>query len=184
NKDDSYGNIELFVLNTYTGDIIEIFPEENEPVIDPLKEVHEFYFPKWSPTGSRFCYVLNAWDYTYGVMANELYLVDFDMESQRPTQVQSIKPANFAIIGNYPNPFNPSTTIQFSLPESGLVDLSVYNIMGQKVRELVSDVLTPGIHSVVWNGNDDRSRPLSAGLYFTRLEMNGLNVYKRMMLLK
>ena len=184
NEDGENRNVELFVYNTYTGDIIEIFPDENEPVIDPLKEVHQFYMPQWSPNGRQFCYVFNGIDYNYSVMAYELYLIDFDLESQRPTAVASTNPKDFTIIGNFPNPFNPSTTIQFSLPETGLVNLSVYNIMGQKVRLLVSDILNPGIHSVVWDGHDYNNNPVSAGIYFTRIEMNNYTVCSRMMLLK
>ena len=93
-------------------------------------------------------------------------------------------PARVLLSPNYPNPFNPSTTIGFSLPEAGLVDLVIFNVMGQKVRKLLSKHMAPGIYSIVWDGCDDRGIPVSAGIYFSRLHMNNSSVSGRMMLVK
>jgi len=68
---------------------------------------------------------------------------------------------------NYPNPFNPTTTIEFSLPSSGFTSFIIYNIMGQKVRELLADNLHHGTHSVVWDGKDDNGKPVSSGIYIS-----------------
>ncbi len=93
-------------------------------------------------------------------------------------------PSKFAVIGNFPNPFNPETTIQFTLPEDGVVNLAVYNIMGQKVRELVADRMQAGIHSVIWDGKDAMGNAVSSGIYLSRL-ISGENVAaNRMLLLK
>ncbi len=80
-------------------------------------------------------------------------------------------PSEFAVIGNFPNPFNPETNIQFTLTEDAVVNLSVYNIMGQKVRELVADRMQAGTHSVVWDGRDDNGAAVSSGVYISRLKM-------------
>jgi len=91
---------------------------------------------------------------------------------------------SYHLYQNYPNPFNPSTTIGFSLPEAGLVDLVIFSVMGQKVRKLLSKHMAPGIHSIVWDGCDDRGIPVSAGIYFSRLHMNNSSVSGRMILVK
>lgn len=80
-------------------------------------------------------------------------------------------PEGLAILGNYPNPFNPTTTIEFSLPETGFVDLVIYNIAGQKVRTLLSGQMIPGIHNIVWDGHDESGLPVSTGVYITQLRM-------------
>ena len=102
----------------------------------------------------------------------------------KQTKVGTEEPASFVITGNYPNPFNPSTTIEFSLPGAGFADLVVYNVMGQKVRELLSERMNPGVHTVVWNGRDERGLEVSAGIYVTRLQMNDAVTTGRMMLVK
>ena len=70
---------------------------------------------------------------------------------------------------NYPNPFNPSTTIAFSLPLSGRTTLEIYNLKGQKVRQLLNANLLSGGHKAVWDGNNDNNQPVSSGIYFYRV---------------
>lgn len=104
--------------------------------------------------------------------------------STGPTVVAETVPVNFAITGNYPNPFNPSTTISFSLTETGRASLAVYNVTGQKVRELVSGTLPAGWHSVVWDGRDQNGKPVSSGIYISRLMMRDKVTANRMLLMK
>ena len=78
-------------------------------------------------------------------------------------------PNTFAL-SNFPNPFNPATTIQFSLPEAGFVSLVVYDIAGQKVREIVSGEKISGLHSVIWNGTNEFGHNVSSGIYLYRLQ--------------
>ena len=80
--------------------------------------------------------------------------------------------------------FLPSVAIEFSLPEAGFTELLIYNVMGQKIRELVSEYETPGIHSVVWNGYDDSGMPVSTGVYAIQLKQGGSGVNGSMMLIK
>ena len=79
-------------------------------------------------------------------------------------------PANFHLGLNYPNPFNPQTTIPFDLSASARVRLQVYNLLGQPVRSLVEGSLSAGAHRVGWDGRDARGQPVSAGMYLYRLE--------------
>lgn len=86
---------------------------------------------------------------------------------------------------NYPNPFNPTTTISFSIPDESKIDLIVYNIKGQKVKTLVNNHLDRGNHSVVWNGVDDSGKSVSSGVYFYKLSVNGKSKsVKKCLLLK
>jgi len=89
------------------------------------------------------------------------------------------------LLGNHPNPFNPSTTVSFTIQEQSAVDITIYSIKGQKIKTLVNSVLDNGIHSVVWNGNDDKDDPVSSGVYFYRLLVNDkIESTKKMLLLK
>ncbi|MCE5252079.1 T9SS type A sorting domain-containing protein [bacterium] len=93
-------------------------------------------------------------------------------------------PQPLPVISSFPNPFNPSTTIGFTLPEAGLTNLSVYNIAGQKVRGLVSENMTAGHHTAVWDGKDENGVPVSAGIYFARLTCGGRTVSGKMVMVK
>lgn len=73
---------------------------------------------------------------------------------------------------NYPNPFNPTTGFSFSLAEQSRVSLSIYNIKGQKVKQLVANTFAAGKQSITWNGSDDSGNPVSSGVYYYRLKVN------------
>jgi hypothetical protein len=76
------------------------------------------------------------------------------------------------ILGIYPNPFNPQTTISFSLKDRAEVKLSIYNIRGQKVRTLVNNTIEAGIHEITWNGKDDNNKNVSSGIYFSVFDVD------------
>jgi outer membrane protein assembly factor BamB len=79
------------------------------------------------------------------------------------------RPESFSIEPNYPNPFNPSTTLCFSQPEASRVRVDVFDMLGRKVRTLADGIFDAGRHSVAWNGMNDRNAPVEAGVYFCRL---------------
>ena len=89
-----------------------------------------------------------------------------------------------SLMNNYPNPFNPETKINYSLAEDGNVELTVYNIKGQKVRTLINNNVEAGEHSVIWNGNDEKGNKVSSGVYFYSLRTEGGVLNKKMLLLK
>lgn len=84
---------------------------------------------------------------------------------------------------NYPNPFNPTTTISFSLQKAENAVLEIYNIKGQKVKTLLSKKMTTGNHSVTWNGTDDSGNPVSSGVYFARFCSKGRSPSSQKMIL-
>ena len=89
---------------------------------------------------------------------------------------------------NYPNPFNPSTTLQFSLREAAHIELSVYDLHGREVANIAGGEWAPGFHSATWNGIDDKGQSVASGVYFARLSIQGKSnseiIVQRMMLLK
>jgi hypothetical protein len=84
-------------------------------------------------------------------------------------------PKEYALSQNYPNPFNPSTSIEFSLPFNSDVRLTVYNLLGQIVTELVNEEIIAGNYSVVWNGTDNNGLKVSSGVYLYKLQATGTN---------
>ena len=89
-------------------------------------------------------------------------------------------------LSNYPNPFNPSTTISFSLPKESKTEITIYNIKGQKVKQLVSYIrqLPEGQHSVVWDGRDENNLPVGSGIYLYKLRAGNFEKIKKMILMK
>jgi len=88
-------------------------------------------------------------------------------------------------LSNYPNPFNPETTISFSLQNNSNVELSIYNIKGQKIKQLISDQLSAGEYSVMWDGTDFNGNQVSSGILFYKLNISGkTEAVKKCLLLK
>ncbi|MBN1292028.1 MAG: T9SS type A sorting domain-containing protein [Candidatus Latescibacteria bacterium] len=127
----------------------------------------------------------------YSVMAHNGVFWTGDSEGLHRLELTSSEidedndvPKEFTLFQNSPNPFNPSTTISFSLLESHLTTLTVYNISGQKIRELAADYKTAGTHTVQWDGRDDSGRTVSSGIYITRLKSGSYVASKNMLLMK
>ncbi|HPN35795.1 MAG TPA: T9SS type A sorting domain-containing protein, partial [bacterium] len=93
-------------------------------------------------------------------------------------------PTEFSIAQNYPNPFNPSTVIAYNLAKPAEVKLMVYNLLGNRVATLVNSRQTAGSYKVTWNAMDDWGRPVSAGIYFYRIEAGENVKMLKMMLIK
>ena len=85
----------------------------------------------------------------------------------------------FELSQNYPNPFNPSTTIKFAIPQSGNVKLTVYNILGEQISQLINEFREAGVHTVNF-----RASNYNSGLYLYKLESNGLVQTRKMLLVK
>ncbi len=93
-------------------------------------------------------------------------------------------PDSFGLDQNMPNPFNPSTTIGYQLPEPGQVYLVIYNLLGQEVRTLLDGTLDAGYFTVEWDGKDSFGRQVASGIYLYRMQAVNFNQTRRMMLLK
>jgi hypothetical protein len=88
------------------------------------------------------------------------------------------------LCGNYPNPFNPITTINYSLKENSKVSLKIYNIKWQLVKVIVNEVLPAGEYSIIWNGRDEHNKPVSSGIYFYKLKSGNFEKTRKMVLMK
>jgi hypothetical protein len=93
-------------------------------------------------------------------------------------------PGSFFLAQNYPNPFNPTTTISFGLPKAADITLDVFNVLGQKVRTLITGHQDAGYKTFVWDGRDAVGKSVASGLYFYRLDAGDFQQSKKMMLLK
>lgn len=99
-------------------------------------------------------------------------------------QPQGVLPEESSLLPNYPNPFNPETVIGYrlNLPEPAPVSLKVYNLLGQRVRTLVSAVQGAGEYQVVWDGQDDSGNSLASGIYFVRLQVGARGQTRKLVL--
>jgi len=93
-------------------------------------------------------------------------------------------PDKFSVGGNYPNPFNPETKVDFALPEASYVVAAIYNTLGQKVRTLLDAPMVAGYHTVAWNGANDAGQPLPSGIYFFRLQAGSNSYIQKMLMTK
>jgi len=98
--------------------------------------------------------------------------------------VGSEKPGSFSLGQNAPNPFNPTTTISYDLPQATEVRLQIYNVLGQNVKTLVDDFQEAGAHNVIWNGTDNTGTQVASGIYFYRIEAGSFTDTRKMMMLK
>jgi hypothetical protein len=93
-------------------------------------------------------------------------------------------PKELQLEQNYPNPFNPGTSIRYSLARNSHVSLSVCNMLGQVIATLVQETQDPGMHSITWDGMDQSGKPTVSGVYFLRLEAEGVTKIRKMLVLR
>jgi lysophospholipase L1-like esterase len=93
-------------------------------------------------------------------------------------------PKTFQVYQNFPNPFNPTTTIRFELPKAERVRVEVFNVLGQRVRILLDDNVEPGFHELRWDGKDELGRDVPSGVYYLRVHAGDMAQVKKMLLLK
>ena len=117
-----------------------------------------------------------------GVLLNPVY--DLQSVSWGKTISELLVPARARLDQNYPNPFNPSTAIPFAVPDHSDVNLAIYNILGQKIRTLATGPMSPGFHTLVWNGRDEMDRQVASGLYLYLLEVGRYQQTRKMLLVR
>ena len=96
----------------------------------------------------------------------------------------SVIPEKIQLYQNYPNPFNPSTNIAFSLLNKSKVDLKIYNLQGNLVKTLVNDIKQAGFYNLIWDGRDERGKPVPSGVYIYKIDTDNHSNSKQMILLK
>ena len=161
--------------NVYRSDIMSM---ESAMV---FTTIDSFYIDLEIDLGSNYDYWVTAVDYS-GNESEGSNIVQIS-----PTGLSTatdLIPEVYALGQNYPNPFNPSTQIRYALPEQSQVVLTVYDMLGRKVRTLVNDVQDAGYRTVMWNATSDMGTPVSAGMYIYTIRANEFYQVKKMILLK
>ncbi len=128
--------------------------------------------------------VYHQTNYTYFVTAM------YDLGESEPSNIVEVIFMNIdlseplVVRGNYPNPFNPSTTIAFTINTESEVSIDIFNQKGQRIRKLMQEHKGSGLHSAIWDGRDDRGRIVSSGVYFYRITSNNKIITNKMLLTK
>ena len=125
--------------------------------------------PVGTPTGSGFTLYAGIWKGWRGPATA--------IEDEFPVLADQL-------FQNYPNPFNPVTTIRYAVAKQSPVELTVYNVRGQKVRRLVSEAKSPGRYTVNWDGTSDQGTRVASGVYFYKIQIGTFRAVKKMVVLK
>ncbi len=136
------------------------------------------------PTNAKIRFMCDASDNNDDVYIDEIEFRGMSGTFGKLAQTNSMIPEGFTLSQNYPNPFNLNTAISFSLPAPSEVNLTVYNIMGQKVKTLAQGWFEAGSHTVTWDGTNESGSVVASGIYFYNLNAGNQIVTKKMSLLK
>ena len=156
-----------------------VYRDETRLTSQPINDL--FYLDKSREPGK----------YMYSVFA--VYVYGTSQPSYLEVEVEPVSDAEHLndvgitrLIGNFPNPFNPVTSIRYQVSgiEGEFVNISVFNIRGQRVRTLVNEYVSAGFHNVDWNGTDDNNQSVSSGIYLYKMETGDYQEIRRMVLLK
>jgi len=190
-----FGKITGYITETSSGEFVDyvLIRIDNEPGNFTFAD-SAGYFEIQLPEGTYDLYAERVFYedniiYSVTVEDEQATEIAFNMTSTLP-QVGIIEDDfiinnSELIISNYPNPFNPETTIKFSIPEKSKIELTIYNIKGQKIKTLIHNEFAKGSHSIVWNGDDESGKPVSSGVYLYKLNVNGkTEAVKKCLLLK
>lgn len=129
-------------------------------------------------------YMLIGYTYSYTSGGSDIYILKLSGEATDTPDNQYNLPIGFELAQNYPNPFNMSTRIDFDLPRISTVNFSIYNILGQTVRDWTLEMVFPGFNSIVWDGRDNYGDESATGIYFYRLTAGEFIETKKMVLIK
>ncbi len=204
-SDGTPGNVDMgaFEFNSvYIGGIrAYVFDADTNEPVDCVKLEIMNLLPEFSDTLGFATYhtgpgiyrlVATRWDYEdqhisgITVIEGEQNLVAIPLYRQEVSvsDPELPSPKKGLALNNYPNPFNPSTTISFYLPEAGITGINIYNLKGQKVKSLRDGYFPQGSHQLVFHGKDDAEQALPSGIYFARISQNGQHKTLKIMLMK
>ncbi len=182
----SQSNLRGNVLIDYNGwfNCQERFDGEAHPIVgtDPMfvdPGAYDYRLQAGSPA-------IDAGDPSFGTNypGGRIDLGAFEFEQPTGFRAGADPLQDYLLLTNYPNPFNPLTTIEFFLPRSGWVQLEIFNIAGQKIRRLISAPMAAGTHRLQWDATDRTGQPVPGGVYFYRLILENQHQTRRMVLLR
>lgn len=114
----------------------------------------------------------------------EIEQITFDSDASVEEIAEFISQIPIKFLKNYPNPFNPTTTISFEIKEAGNIKVEIFNMKGQKIKTLLDERINSGKHSVIWNGKNNKNKRVSSGMYFYKVSINGNQKINKMIMLK
>ncbi|MFC1726444.1 fibronectin type III domain-containing protein [candidate division KSB1 bacterium] len=132
----------------------------------------------------KYWWKVKAFDGIFKSDWSEVFTFTVDTSVTVGIEEETTVPVVFKLYNNYPNPFNPYTTIKFDLPSYSGVTLKVYNILGQEIKTLVSEKMTAGSYKIIWNGRNNYGMQVSSGVYFYRIIAGQYIQTKKMVFLK
>ena len=149
----------------------------------------------WPEAGGVACQVIKNNSVLDLYTDRKLTLIGFnDINSNDaivlPIEIEGLKirndflPDGFTLYSNYPNPFNPSTTISYSIPDDNLVKIRIINILGKQIKILTNSYQTEGTHSIIWDGKNEHDMQMSSGIYFVFLEVGEERLSQKIILVK
>ncbi len=164
-----------YAINYYQGEVSCTY---SQVVVDSLPYTGTYYahaIPYYGTAHGKTPEIGNNAVGSYIITAKTQEITGVEEREQLPTE--------FALDQNFPNPFNPTTTIQYRLKETVNVTLTIYNVVGQRVATLVNQKQPAGNYSLVWNAMDDYGNRVSSGMYFYRIDAGGKFVQTKKLLL-
>ncbi len=115
---------------------------------------------------------------------NDVWSLNFSPTTGIDSNSENELPKTFRLLGNYPNPFNPETTIDFETPEASNVSLRIYNLRGQQIKNLFEGKIDGGRHQMIWDGTNDLGAKVTSGIYFYVLKAEGISVSRKAVLIE
>ena len=172
-KDSEQGVLHLEIKLSGSGEQIAIFMPDSNTVVDTLtygEQTVDVSYGRY-PNGSDTWQQMNPTPGTSNT--EELFTID----SNTILNSYRLYPA-------YPNPFNPETTIRYDLPEQTFVGITIYDVLGRKVRTIVNEQQDSGQRSIIWNAKDKNGQPVSAGIYLYQIQAGDFVQTKKLILIK
>lgn len=156
----------------------------NEPVPQPYGNQESYTISNLTPDTWYFIAIITAdeasnWSDLSNVIAVKTQSLGLDVDGD-----QFNIPDDFHLAQNFPNPFNPSTRIEFSIPVTAHVTISIFNILGQETATIIDEIKPAGNYSIVWNGSDSYGQKVSSGIYIYRISADDYSESKKMALVQ
>jgi hypothetical protein len=174
-------NIQMIAVTGGFGPHVRLFDPEGDLITGASDNDYALISNRILPETGTYTIIATE---RVGDEVGEYFLILSQLPTDADDNQSSGMPGTFVLNQNHPNPFNPQTTIDFNLPRSSLMSIDVYNILGENICTLISRRLTPGPHSVVWDGRDANGAEVPSGVYFYRLQTEEFSQTRKMLLLK
>jgi len=152
--------------------------------IEGARSLTAFCGPGFNDVRIRFRLVSDSTGTKAGWFIDDINLYPYELQTAVRSKENGSLPQQFVLYDNYPNPFNPETTIEYQLSQASQVKLAVYNLLGQEVKTLINKNHEAGRFNLTWDGKDNLGQAVPSGVYFYRIQAEGFTQTKKMLLLQ